>query len=54
MIGFSGELKVLVASRPIDFRRGVHGLVAMVEQALLADPHICVGRGYVAAWSRIR
>ena len=39
MIGFSSDLKVLVASRPIDFRRGVHGLVAMVAQALLADPY---------------
>jgi len=27
VIGFRGDLKVLVASRPIDFRRGVHGLV---------------------------
>lgn len=39
MIGFRGDLKVLVASRPIDFRRGVHGLVAMVAQALGADPY---------------
>jgi transposase len=39
VIGFRGDLKVLVASRPIDFRRGVHGLVAMVAQALGADPY---------------
>lgn len=39
MIGFRGELKVLVASRPIDFRRGVHGLVALVAQALNGDPY---------------
>lgn len=39
MIGLRGELKVLVASRPIDFRRGIHGLVAMVAQALDADPY---------------
>ena len=39
MIGLRGELKVLVASRPIDFRRGVHGLVALVAQALDADPY---------------
>jgi transposase len=39
VIGLRGELKVLVASRPIDFRRGVHGLVAMVAQALDADPY---------------
>jgi transposase len=39
VIGLRGDLKVLVASRPIDFRRGVHGLVAMVVQALGADPY---------------
>jgi transposase len=39
VIGLRGELKVLVASRPIDFRRGVHGLVAMVAQALGADSY---------------
>jgi transposase len=39
VIGLRGDLKVLVTSRPIDFRRGVHGLVAMVEQALAADPY---------------
>ena len=39
MIGFRGELRVWVATRPIDFRRGVHGLVAMVAQALIGDPY---------------
>jgi transposase len=39
VIGLRSDLKVLVASRPIDFRRGVHGLVAMVAQALSADPY---------------
>ena len=39
MIGLRSDLKVLVASRPINFRRGVHGLVAMVAQALSADPY---------------
>jgi transposase len=39
MIGVRGELRVLLATRPIDFRRGVHGLVAMVAQALDADPY---------------
>ena len=34
MIGLRNDLKVLVSSRPIDFRRGVHGLVAMVAEAL--------------------
>jgi transposase len=39
VIGIRDELKVMMASRPIDFRRGVHGLVAMVAQALGADPY---------------
>jgi transposase len=39
MIGLRGDMKVLVAARPIDFRRGVHGLVAMVAEALKADPY---------------
>jgi transposase len=39
VIGLRGELKVLVASRPIDFRCGIHGLVAMVAEALDSDPY---------------
>jgi len=32
-------LKVVVAAQPIDFRKGVHGLVALVAEALKADPY---------------
>jgi transposase len=32
-------LKVLVAAQPIDFRKGVHGLVALVAAALDSDPY---------------
>jgi len=39
VINLRGDLKVLVSARPIDFRRGVHGLVAMVAEALQADPY---------------
>jgi transposase len=31
-------LRVMVASKPVDFRRGMDGLAAMVTQVLLADP----------------
>ena len=31
-------LRVMVASRPVDFRKGMDGLVAMVSQMLVADP----------------
>ncbi len=39
MIDFRRELKVLLASRPIDFRCGIHGLVALVSEALQGDPY---------------
>ena len=39
MISLHPGLKVLLASRPIDFRKGVHGLVALVAEALRADPY---------------
>ena len=32
-------MKVMVASRPVDFRRGINGLVALVAEALQADPY---------------
>src|ERR1700722_8476622 len=31
-------LRVLVASSPVDFRKGMDGLVALVTQVLAADP----------------
>jgi len=31
-------LRVLVASSPVDFRKGIDGLVALVTQVLAADP----------------
>lgn len=31
-------LRVMVASKPIDFRKGIDGLVAMVTEVLAADP----------------
>jgi transposase len=31
-------LRVMVASKPIDFRKGIDGLVAMVTEVLVADP----------------
>ncbi len=39
MIAVRSDLKVLIASRPIDFRKGIHGLVALVAEALKADPY---------------
>jgi transposase len=31
-------LRILLAARPVDFRKGVDGLAALVQQALRADP----------------
>ena len=31
-------LRVMVASKPVDFRKGMDGLAAMVTQALASDP----------------
>ncbi len=45
---------MFVATEPVDFRKGVHGLVALVAAELKGDPFICVGREYVAAWSKSR
>jgi transposase len=39
LIAAHAGLRVWMATRPIDFRRGVHGLVALVAQALAADPY---------------
>jgi len=39
MIALGPDLKVVVAAQPVDFRKGVHGLVALVAGALKADPY---------------
>jgi transposase len=38
MIAVSSGLKVLVATKPIDFRKGMDGLAALVKEHLGADP----------------
>lgn len=38
MLGPSGAVRVLVATKPVDFRKGAEGLVALVREALRADP----------------
>jgi hypothetical protein len=45
--------RVFLRSGAVDFRKGPDGLVSLVREAG-ADPHICVGRRYVAACSRSR
>jgi transposase len=38
MITVAAGLRVLVATRPVDFRKGADGLVALVREALAEDP----------------
>lgn len=38
MIGIEGTVRVLVAAKPVDFRKGMDGLAALVQQQLGADP----------------
>jgi transposase len=38
MIGPSGTLRVMVATRPVDFRKGTDGLAALVRETMQADP----------------
>ena len=38
MIGPSGMMRVMLATRPVDFRKGMDGLAALVREAMGADP----------------
>ena len=38
MIAIPAGMRVLVATRPVDFRKGADGLAALVREALGADP----------------
>lgn len=38
MIGPSGAVKVMIATKPVDFRKGAEGLAALVKAQMGADP----------------
>lgn len=38
----------MVATKPVDFRKGAEGLAALVRETVKADPFLCVERDYVA------
>jgi transposase len=38
VIGPSGAVKVMIATRPVDFRKGAEGLAAVVKEQMAADP----------------
>jgi transposase len=39
MIAFGSEARVFVSTQPVDFRKGVHGLTAMVAENLKGHPY---------------
>ena len=38
MIGPSGNVRVMVATQPVDFRKGAEGLAALVRERMRVDP----------------
>ncbi|QXX76694.1 IS66 family insertion sequence element accessory protein TnpB [Methylovirgula sp. HY1] len=54
MIPIPSGVRVWIATGHTDMRRGMQGLALQVQESLKRNPHICVGRGYVAARSRSR
>ena len=38
MIGPTGAVRVMVATKPVDFRKGAEGLAALVRETTGADP----------------
>ena len=51
MLQVAPGVRVYLACRPVDMRKGFDGLSAEVAQVLKADPYLCVGCEYVAARS---
>jgi transposase len=39
VISFGRDVRVFVATQPVDFRKGVHGLVALVAEGLGGEPY---------------
>ena len=39
MILFRSHVRVFVSTQPIDFRKGVHGLVALVAEGMKSNPY---------------
>ncbi|MCK1312581.1 IS66 family insertion sequence element accessory protein TnpB, partial [Bradyrhizobium sp. 23] len=38
MIGPSGAVRVMLATKPVDFRKGMEGLATLVRESMGADP----------------
>jgi transposase len=48
MIPVPSGVRVWLAVGRTDMRRGMNGLALQVQEALQRDPHLCIGRHYVA------
>ncbi|MGY8635416.1 IS66 family insertion sequence element accessory protein TnpB [Bradyrhizobium sp. 14AA] len=51
MIGPSGTVRVIVATKPVDFRKRMEGLALLVRESMLTDPFS--GRGYLFRAKRV-
>ena len=49
MIPIPPAVRVWIATGHTDMRRGMNSLALLVQEAFRRDPHLCVGRKYVAA-----
>ena len=49
MIPIASGVRVWIATGHTDMRRGMNSLALLVQEAFRRDPHLCVGRKYVAA-----
>jgi transposase len=50
MISVPAGTRILLATQPVDFRRGAHGLAALAQEMLAEDPF----SGAVIVWRRKR
>ncbi|WP_352452648.1 MULTISPECIES: IS66 family insertion sequence element accessory protein TnpB [unclassified Mesorhizobium] len=56
MIPVPSQVRIWLAVGRTDMRRGMQGLALQVQETLGRDPHLCVGRDYVAepSWCQPR
>ncbi|HJU17252.1 MAG TPA: IS66 family insertion sequence element accessory protein TnpB [Stellaceae bacterium] len=52
MIPVPSQVRVWIATGHTDMRRGMNSLALQVQEKLRRDPHLCVGREYVAVQLR--
>ncbi|MCK1429185.1 IS66 family insertion sequence element accessory protein TnpB [Bradyrhizobium sp. 87] len=48
MIPIPSGVRIWIATGHTDMRRGMQSLALAVQESLKRDPHLCVGRDYVA------